>query len=64
MLVVSRKATEQIMIGKDVIVTVSRISGKRVDLAISAPREVRILRAELDPLDPVGSPRPAKQLDE
>lgn len=51
MLVLSRKASEKIMIGKDVVVTVSRISGKRVDLAISAPQDVRILRAELEPFD-------------
>ncbi len=51
MLVLSRKASEQIVIGKDVVVTVSRISGKRVDLAISAPQDIRILRAELEPFD-------------
>ncbi len=49
MLVLSRKESEQIVIGKDVVLTVSRILGNRVQLAIAAPREVRILRSELIP---------------
>jgi len=51
MLMLSRKASEQIKIGKDVVVTVSRISGKRVHLAISAPQGVRILRGEIEPFE-------------
>lgn len=50
MLVLSRKESEQIMIGKDVVVTVSRICGNRVQLAINAPQNVRVLRAELTPV--------------
>ena len=47
MLVLSRKVGEKIHIGNDVLVEVRRISGNRVTLALRAPRDVRILRAEL-----------------
>jgi carbon storage regulator len=49
MLVLSRKVGEKIHIGNDVMVEVRRISGNRVTLALRAPRDVRILRAELEP---------------
>lgn len=49
MLVLSRKVGEKIHIGDDVLVEVRRISGNRVTLALRAPRDVRILRAELEP---------------
>ena len=47
MLVLSRHAGEVIHIGNDITVEVRRISGNRVHLAISAPKEVRIMRAEI-----------------
>lgn len=48
MLVLTRKSGESIRLGDDIEVTVCQISGQRVRLAISAPREVSIRRAELD----------------
>ncbi|QDV45195.1 Carbon storage regulator [Stieleria neptunia] len=48
MLVLSRKVDQQIKIGDDVTVTVVRVEGNRVRIGISAPRDVRILRGELD----------------
>ena len=47
MLVLSRKESEQLVIGGDIVVTVSRISGNRVQLTITAPLSVRIQRGEL-----------------
>ena len=47
MLVLSRKIGERIHIGNDVFVEVRRVAGNRVTLAISAPKNVRILRGEL-----------------
>lgn len=57
MLVLSRKAMESLQIGPDIVVTVIRIAGDKVRLAISAPRDVRILRTEL--VDPGQGDPPA-----
>ena len=51
MLVLRRKIGEKIQIGGQITVTVQRISGNRVSLSIEAPREVRILRGELEPFE-------------
>ncbi len=51
MLVLSRKVGEQIKIGDDVEVTVVKITGGGVRLGITAPREVRVVRKELKPLE-------------
>ena len=47
MLVLSRKCGETIYIGKDIEITVMRVAGNNVKLAIKAPDGVKILRAEL-----------------
>lgn len=49
MLVLSRKAGDQLIIGDDVVLTVNKISGNRVAIGIEAPREVSIVRGELSP---------------
>lgn len=49
MLVLSRKEGERLVIGDNVVVTINRISGNRVTVGIEAPREVRIVRGELEP---------------
>ena len=48
MLVLSRKVGERIHVGNDIVLEVRRISGNRVTLALEAPRDVRILRGELE----------------
>jgi carbon storage regulator len=50
MLVLSRKEGEKIVIGDGVILTINRIAGNRVAIGIEAPRDVRIVRGELEPL--------------
>lgn len=47
MLVLSRKPGEKLMIGDDVVLTINRIAGNRVAIGIEAPRDVRIVRGEL-----------------
>lgn len=47
MLVLSRKLGESLRIGDDVTVTVVRVAGNKVRIAISAPKDVRVLRGEL-----------------
>jgi carbon storage regulator CsrA len=48
MLVLSRKVGERIHVGDNIVLQVRRIAGNRVTLALDAPRNVRILRGELD----------------
>jgi len=48
MLVLSRKASDSILIGDNIRITVDRISGNRVTLGIDAPKDVRILRGEVE----------------
>lgn len=47
MLVLSRKVSERILIGDDIVLTVTRIDRDRVTLGIEAPDDVVILREEL-----------------
>ena len=47
MLVITRRLNERIYVGKDVIIKVSQIEGKRVRLAIEAPIDTLIERAEI-----------------
>ncbi len=48
MLVLSRKTNESIQIGDNVTIEIRKIAGNRVTVAINAPRDVRILRGELE----------------
>ncbi|GIW94704.1 MAG: hypothetical protein KatS3mg110_2745 [Pirellulaceae bacterium] len=49
MLVLSRRESERIRLGDNIVVTVVRVSGDRVRLGIEAPKEVLVLRDELKP---------------
>ncbi|HEX7449267.1 MAG TPA: carbon storage regulator [Pirellulales bacterium] len=63
MLVLSRKATQQIQIGEDIVVTIVQVKGQGVRIGIEAPKHVRIVRAEPagKPTKPVaGEASPAK----
>ena len=51
MLVLTRKSQEQIQIGNNITISVLRIKGNSVRIGIEAPRDVRIVRAELPPKD-------------
>jgi carbon storage regulator CsrA len=48
MLVLSRKIGDTIRIGDNIEIVVSRISGNRVTIGIDAPKDVRILRGEVE----------------
>jgi len=47
MLVLSRKASERIVIGNGITITVLSVHAGKVRLGIEAPREVTVYRAEL-----------------
>jgi carbon storage regulator len=49
MLVLSRKESQRIKVGDSIVVTVVRLSGDKVRLGIEAPRDMVVLREELDP---------------
>lgn len=49
MLVLSRRAGEEIKIGRDITVVVRRVAGRRVVIGVEAPERVRVLRGELEP---------------
>ncbi len=48
MLVLSRKESEKIILGGDIVLTIVRLSNDRVRLGIEAPPEMLILREELE----------------
>ena len=47
MLVLTRKADEQILIGDDIKITLVRVRGNSVRIGIDAPKDIRIVRGEL-----------------
>lgn len=47
MLVLSRKVGEKIMVGDNIELEFAAIGGNRVQIGITAPREVLIVRSEL-----------------
>jgi carbon storage regulator len=47
MLVLSRKAGEQIQIGKDIVIDILKIEGNTIRIGIEAPKDVTILRMEV-----------------
>jgi carbon storage regulator CsrA len=49
MLVLSRKVEQQIQIGEGVVITILQVKGNQVRIGIEAPRDVRVIRAELEP---------------
>ncbi len=51
MLVLSRKESEKVILGDDIVLTIVRVSGDRVRLGIQAPKDMLILRQELENQD-------------
>jgi carbon storage regulator len=49
MLVLSRRQSERIRLGDNIVVTIVRVSGDKVRLGIEAPPGVLVLRDELRP---------------
>ena len=47
MLVLSRKASEKIIIGDDIVITVNWIKADKVSIGIEAPKDVNIRRSEV-----------------
>ena len=47
MLIIRRRVGESILLGGDIEIQVTEITGNRVKIAIAAPRELPILRKEI-----------------
>lgn len=47
MLVLSRKVTEKIFVGDDIVITIVRIGPNTVRIGITAPADMNIVRSEL-----------------
>lgn len=52
MLVLSRKCGERILIGDDVVVTVVRTGRDAVRIGVEAPRDIKVIREELQETPP------------
>ena len=51
MLAITRRPRETVLIGDDIVIQIIEIKGDKVRLAIDAPRDVKILRGELQDRD-------------
>lgn len=47
MLILTRKSGQGFRVGEDIEITITEISGDKVKVGISAPKEIKILRSEL-----------------
>ncbi len=54
MLVLSRKQSQRIRLGDSIVITVVRVAGDKVRLGIDAPRDMLVLRDELEPHELAG----------
>jgi carbon storage regulator len=54
MLVLSRKQSQRIKLGDSIVITVVRVAGDKVRLGIDAPRDMLVLRDELEPHEVAG----------
>ena len=63
MLVLTRKLGETVLLGEDVEVTVVAVGPDGVRLGFVAPKDLRVMREELEPpVEPVAA-RPVSELD-
>lgn len=58
MLILSRKASEGVRVGSNIVIRIEEVRGNRVRISFDAPRDIRIVREELEDLPP--EPEPAK----
>ncbi len=49
MLILTRKKNESIIIGDDIEIVVTRVSGDKVRIGVAAPRNIAVYRKEIGP---------------
>ena len=47
MLILTRKVSERVRIGEDIVITVFGVNGNQVRLGVDAPREIEVHREEI-----------------
>jgi carbon storage regulator len=48
MLILSRRESERVHLGDDIVLTIVRVNGDKVRIGVEAPPHVKILRTELE----------------
>ncbi len=48
MLILSRRESESVHLGDDIVLTIVRVSGEKVRIGIVAPPHIKVLRNELE----------------
>jgi carbon storage regulator len=48
MLILSRRESERVYLGEDIVLTIVRVNGDKVRIGVEAPANVKILRTELE----------------
>jgi carbon storage regulator len=48
MLILSRRESERVYLGEDIVLTIVRVNGDKVRIGVEAPSNVKILRTELE----------------
>lgn len=51
MLILTRKESERIYLGDDIVLTIVRVGSDKVRIGVEAPSDVRVLRLELSDSD-------------
>lgn len=62
MLVLSRKEAQRIRLGDDIVISVLKLAGDKVRIGIDAPRDMLVLRDELEAFEPTASVSAAPML--
>lgn len=47
MLILTRRSSERIMVGPDIVITIIEVRGQQCRIGIDAPKDVHIVREEL-----------------
>jgi carbon storage regulator len=48
MLILSRRESERVHLGDDIVLTIVRVNGDKVRIGVEAPSHIKILRTELE----------------
>lgn len=51
MLILSRRESERVHLGDDIVLTIVRVNGDKVRIGVEAPAHIKILRTELEVSD-------------